>query len=197
MYQYPYRTHTHTDRDSTTPYSVIHINSGETKTSAWFLDPHYQYIGRRHAWTWPSGQRTWLDGYFGNPVHVGTLKCPVCGRPHADRGSTLPCYERHARLRLATDLEFKMRVKALQGKALICWCAPNVCHGDVLWDLCRELNSGMESEWVCVWPDDTWCWQEDVESCCWKSDDYLTIPINPLWSENDVYDLVARLNHTL
>lgn len=76
-------------------------------------------------------------GYFGNPIRVGA-RCVVCGQTHRDGASTLPCFEAWARRRMATDAEYREAVRGLRGKVLLCFCAPNPCHGDVLVRLAEE-----------------------------------------------------------
>jgi len=79
------------------------------------------------------------DGYFGNPVAVGQ-PCPVCGKTH-QKGETLRCYERHLRVRVVVEPEFRARLLALKGQTLGCFCAPaggfrpgdpEICHGQVI-----------------------------------------------------------------
>lgn len=80
------------------------------------------YIGR-------AGKGT--EGYFGNPYAVGRV-CQRCGALHDTGASTLPCFEQYFFHRLGTDAEFRIRVRALAGKTLGCFCAPNPCHGDII-----------------------------------------------------------------
>lgn len=80
------------------------------------------------------------DGYYGNPIERGE-KCSECGETHFEHGSTLPCFEQWARVRIETDNEYRQRVRALYGKHLLCHChASQHCHGSVLETLARELN---------------------------------------------------------
>jgi len=106
---------------------VIHIRNTPVD---WQNNPEFVYIGR-------AGHGN--DGYFGNPVAIGR-KCPVCGDTHRDGGSTLPCYSKYLANRLGTDQEFKARVKTLDGKTLVCFCAPKPCHGNVLAQVAEDLN---------------------------------------------------------
>lgn len=93
------------------------------------------YIGRAG-----NGQ----NGYFGNPCKVGRI-CTVCGLTHYHRGETITCFEIYARRRMIKDDQYKEAIKALYGKVLGCFCAPDSCHGDVLVKLCEELNLGPPS----------------------------------------------------
>ena len=88
------------------------------------------YIGRKGK-----GQ----SGYFGSPIIIGK-PCPLCNQIHNDNGSTLRCYTKYARHRVTVDPKFKEAVLALRGKILGCFCKPKPCHGDVLAEICNELN---------------------------------------------------------
>jgi hypothetical protein len=98
---------------------VIHIKDAP---KGWPMDFHYVYVGR------PGRQYT---GYFGNPFKLN---------PSEPRGATIERFETWARRRLETDLEYRQKVKDLHGKTLICFCAPEPCHGDVLAKLAAELQ---------------------------------------------------------
>lgn len=68
---------------------------------------------------------------LGNPFMIGR---------HGDRQKVVAMHMIYARERIAQDPEFKAAVKALNGKNLVCCCAPLQCHGDNLVILCEELN---------------------------------------------------------
>ena len=85
-------------------------------------DPAYVYVGR-------AGHGE--DGYFGNPVARGRV-CSECGQVHHAGGETLPCYARYLERRLQADPQFRARVAGLRSKTLVCFCAPNPCHGSLL-----------------------------------------------------------------
>lgn len=129
---------------------VIHIKDAPAGWNS-LSETQHVYIGRRQRFD-KDGQVQSTDpqyclpgqaGYFGNPVVVGSrAMCPVCLQynKHPDRGSTLPCYEKYARERIAHDPTFARLVKELANKTLVCFCKPNPCHGDILATLCEELN---------------------------------------------------------
>jgi len=79
-------------------------------------DKHDVYIGR--------------GGPFGNPYQIGK---------DGTRAEVIARFEVYARERIDLDPEWKLKVKALKGKILGCWCSPNACHGDVLVKLAEEL----------------------------------------------------------
>lgn len=57
---------------------------------------------------------------WGNPFVIGQ---------HGDRATVVKRYE--DRLAARPDLLMALE-KELRGKDLVCWCAPQACHGDVL-----------------------------------------------------------------
>lgn len=65
------------------------------------------------------------DGYFGNPFKLDES---------VSRASILMKYEHWFNDRLDNDPEFKRRIHELKGKALGCFCAPKLCHGDIIAD---------------------------------------------------------------
>lgn len=80
------------------------------------LDTHV-YIGR--------------PGFWGNPIKLN-YKCKICGKIHSKNGSTLDCYKTYLLNRINNESDFIEKLKELDGKILVCWCAPNKCHGDIL-----------------------------------------------------------------
>ena len=90
-------------------------------------EPNAEYIGR-------AGKG--MDGYFGNPYHVGH-KCERCGERHMSGGSTLPCFSRYFWDRIKNDPDYKESVLLLEGRPLGCFCkgksgVGNPCHGDII-----------------------------------------------------------------
>lgn len=74
--------------------------------------PYDVYIGRAGK-----GQ----SGYFGNPYSVAE---------YGDKA--IPLFREYFHERIITDPVFKARVLALKSKILGCFCAPYVCHGDII-----------------------------------------------------------------
>lgn len=80
----------------------------------------------------PEGHATEYIGrpsIFGNPHAVGW--CDLCGTKH-DRDEAIKLYRKWFRKKLSESAVFSLRVEELRGKALICYCAPQPCHGDVI-----------------------------------------------------------------
>jgi len=114
--------------------------------------------GRCHMLNTPPGQNGWL----GNPCAIGRV-CPHCGDIHSTGGSTLDCFWELFWRKVETDMDFRKAVLALRGQTLICWCAPNPCHGDVIakwlrhhpaWSACSECSYGTMDQnnphWLCT-----------------------------------------------
>lgn len=136
----------------------------------WRANPDYVYIGRGGGW--------------GNPFIRGK-KCQDCGEVHSEPGSTLPCYEKWLRTCVLPSPSFAAAIKMLWGKTLVCFCKPNPCHGDILAQVCEELNSRK----VVVWPDLTWVDYDDFDyekDWKWKSDDYTEILVPGDLHDEDV-----------
>ena len=79
---------------------------------------------------------------FGNPYsHIanGTLaKFTVSSRDEA-----VDAYENALLRKFERDPDAKRRLQeALRGKDLVCWCAPQRCHADVLLKYANEEESG-------------------------------------------------------
>lgn len=96
----------------------------------WENDPNYVYIGR-------TGKG--LSGYYGNPIVMYEV-CPVCGKNHMGRNSTLKCYEQYLINRSREDKEFYNNIKSLYGKTLVCFCKPHACHGDIIAKYTELIN---------------------------------------------------------
>lgn len=70
------------------------------------------YVGRPSRW--------------GNPFHIG---------PDGDRAEVIAKYRAH----LDRNPELKALVREeLEGRDLVCWCAPEPCHADVLLEVAND-----------------------------------------------------------
>jgi len=65
------------------------------------------------------------DGYYGNPRENGDLA-------FMDRMTILKNYRKYFEDRLENDPEFKSRIEELKDKVLVCFCAPEMCHGMII-----------------------------------------------------------------
>ena len=72
------------------------------------------YVGRGTPW--------------GNPFVIGT---------HGTREVVIAKFTRYAHKRLELEPEW---LDSLRGKDIVCWCAPEPCHADVLLRLANELD---------------------------------------------------------
>ena len=95
-------------------------------------DPNEVYIGRAgHG----------HDGYFGNQIKKDDW-CMVCGEYHSGSGGTLKCYESTLVERIKNDAEFEEKLKALDGKILVCFCKHKPsCHGSIMIKHINLLNN--------------------------------------------------------
>lgn len=58
---------------------------------------------------------------FGNPYTVKRF----------GRKKSIAKFKAYFRDRLSWDKHFRIKVRLLEGKTLLCWCKPKACHGDV------------------------------------------------------------------
>jgi hypothetical protein len=93
---------------------VVHCKRDQDIVQRAFADGLYTYIGRPSRW--------------GNPFKLAK------DADDAERMRVLEQYERW--LREQTRLMLKLH--ELRGRVLGCWCAPKLCHGDVLARLADE-----------------------------------------------------------
>ena len=78
------------------------------------------YVGRPSMW--------------GNPFHV-TLKC--------SREQAVSKYKTWFLERIAHDPDFRAATLVLAGKDLVCWCAPELCHAEVIREwVCKQRKGG-------------------------------------------------------
>lgn len=75
--------------------------------------PNDVYIGRPSKW--------------GNPFPIGNKK---------DRELVIATYELW--IKHGAGKHLLASLHELKGKNLVCWCAPNACHGDILAKLAEE-----------------------------------------------------------
>lgn len=123
--------------------TVINIKDAP---KGWETNPDYVYIGRtRYVGS------TLLIDKWGNP-HPIDRECPLCkvrGIPNMIhlKGQAIAPYEEDLRRQVQSNPGRREAVKALKGKILVCFCKPGPCHGDVLAQLCEELNDRADMAW--------------------------------------------------
>ncbi len=82
--------------------------------------------------------------YIGRPSQFGNPYSHMNGTIASYKVSTreiaVDCYTNHAGIRVMQDSAFREAVKALHGKDLVCWCAPQDCHGRILLQIAAVLN---------------------------------------------------------
>jgi hypothetical protein len=79
----------------------------------WQYDKRYVYIGRE------SRAKRLAASIWENPFRIG-------------EGRTREAVIKAYRERLEASPDLLARIHELEGKRLVCWCAPRPCHGDVL-----------------------------------------------------------------
>lgn len=93
------------------------------------------YVGRG-SW---KGQRSILGNPFSH--RPGTLARWVV----VNREESVRSYETYARERIKSDPEFRAAILACYGKRLGCWCAPLLCHAEIIVQLAEELHRELEA----------------------------------------------------
>ena len=78
------------------------------------------------------------DGRTKVYVGRGPGRCNMSNTPVGERGwlgnpfQSIPKFKRAFLARIKSDRAFRKAVLKLKGKALVCWCKPRPCHGDVI-----------------------------------------------------------------
>ena len=67
--------------------------------------------------------------YIGRPSPFGN---PYIMHSEADRFEVIEKYKIWFAYQVKINPEFRKKVLALRGCDLACWCAPKLCHGDVI-----------------------------------------------------------------
>lgn len=114
------------DGSAATTTIVVNIRSAP---AIWTRDLTYVYIGR-------GGKG--LSGDYGNSHSIG--RCRRCQRWHT-RGDAIETFRAEAAERYRTDAAYRSLVEQLRGKKLVCFCAPQRCHGDVYVELLHESGA--------------------------------------------------------
>lgn len=97
----------------------------------WMQDSQHVYVGRRGI-VFVDGERfPKSDSIWANPYKITATQ---------DRTAVLTAYETYIRDRLSKEPELCEKLKALKGKTLGCWCAPEACHADILLRLIQEYS---------------------------------------------------------
>ncbi len=89
---------------------VIHIRDAP---QGWKNNPEYVYIGRGSPW--------------GNPFRIGDPSQEdgiISNRGRLDRADVIQLFKTH------TLPGLMKQIHLLRGKILVCFCAPQDCHGD-------------------------------------------------------------------
>ena len=68
---------------------------------------------------------------YGNPYKIGK---------DGTREEVVEKYKKYFYKRMLTDKEFRDKVHSLKGKILGCYCAPDLCHGNVILEYLEKKN---------------------------------------------------------
>jgi ribA/ribD-fused uncharacterized protein len=80
-------------------------------------------------------------GPYGNPYsHLPGVSAEWVA---ASRDEAVDAFDIWARNRIRTDPVYRRDVAALHNRDVVCWCAPNRCHGEVLVALAGEIVGGL------------------------------------------------------
>ena len=69
---------------------------------------------------------------FGNPYRMSKT---------CNRGEEIKLYEAYFYKKLAANPKFKSAVQSLAGKTLVCYCAPEACHGDIIASYLNDVSA--------------------------------------------------------
>jgi hypothetical protein len=118
---------------------VKYIRPKYANLKEWMEDEQNVYIGRAGI-VFIDGKRYPRESSVWN----NTFKIGKDG----DRAQVLEKYKEYIAGRLELEPELCEKLSYLKGKTLGCWCAPERCHGDILYELSKlarlnraELNS--------------------------------------------------------
>lgn len=110
---------------------VAFIRPSYKDLSTWCQDPNNVYIGRGGVVFVDGVRYPKKDSVWANPYKISSTM---------NREQVIAAYETYIRAKLTASPELQAELKALKGKNLGCWCAPEPCHGDVLKKLLDELD---------------------------------------------------------
>lgn len=102
---------------------LVDDETGQPVGQRYCVEHGLSYVGRKMPGRFPMGSR------FGNPLPLPAKATA------ADREANLRKYLQRA---LAPG-NLRMQIPMLKGRRLVCWCAPQLCHGHLLAVLANEL----------------------------------------------------------
>ena len=78
------------------------------------------------------------DVYIGRPSMWGNPY--IIGRDGLTRNAAVASYRTYMRSKVLRNSGWRRALQKLQGKTLVCYCKPHVCHGDILEELIEEMS---------------------------------------------------------
>ncbi len=115
--------------------SVVNVKVGNIRPQysnlrEWMEDPSNVYIGR--------GGVVFIDGKrfpSTNSQYANPFKIDKDGT----REEVIEKYKLMIEEKISSDNKFKSEIKKLKGKNLGCWCKPEACLGDVLFQIVNNV----------------------------------------------------------
>ncbi|KAF9914183.1 hypothetical protein FBU30_002754, partial [Linnemannia zychae] len=96
---------------------------GYENLEQWMADPDNVYIGRARVIFINKHRFPPEASVFANPFHIGK---------DGTRKQVMDKYRVWIHEQLESGAITPAQFEALRGKRLGCWCAPDLCHGDIL-----------------------------------------------------------------
>ncbi len=108
---------------------VVNIRPNYANLKEWMDNPENIYVGR--------GGVVFIDGKrfppqaseFLNPYKIGE---------HGSRDEVISKYKEMIDHKINTVPNFKAKILNLKDKNLGCWCKPEACHADILFELANK-----------------------------------------------------------
>lgn len=97
----------------------------------WMADPNNVYIGRKGI-VFIEGKRfPEQESIWANPYKIGK---------DGDRNEVLQKYYQYILNKLNSGQIAVEELHKLKGKQLGCWCKPELCHGDILVEILKQIE---------------------------------------------------------
>ncbi len=108
---------------------VSNIRPKYNNLKEWIEDPDNIYIGRGGVVFIDGKRYPQTNSPFANPYKIGK---------DGTRDDVIEKYKTLIEQKISEDKEFKSSIKKLKGKNLGCWCKPEPCHGDILFQIANK-----------------------------------------------------------
>ena len=120
------------NRDTTVSnVKVAHIRPEYNNLYEWCQDSINVYIGRARVVFINGTRYPHQDSSFCNPFKIGK---------DDNRKEVLIKYKQYLLTMINENIITVDQLLSLKGKNLGCWCAPDLCHGDILVELINQFS---------------------------------------------------------